>query len=269
VAPNNAQLWYELGMCHCRRKDFAHGLTGLTRACDLDPENKKYANVLGYTLARMGRYDESLVCFKRVHSKASAHYNLARMLQHTEQTDLCKYHLQCALQEDPTLEAAQRLLVQITTGVPSEVQPASYQEVASDSEPETPAPISPYAHTAGSQPQANVAAATPMTQPETPLRPWAPVPAPSGVPVAVSAPSTMPALAAAPLPAPRPNPVAIDPQASTGWIQPASYEFEQDAPTGPEETNLLPPPPSLQAEPSLSAETVRKPLPRFEKTESE
>jgi len=268
VAPNNAQLWYELGMCQCRRKDFAHGVTGLTKACDLDPENRQYANVLGFTLARMGRYDESLACFSRVLNKAKAHYNLARMLQHTQQTDLCKYHLQCALQEDPTLEPAQKLLVQITTGIPSEVQPTSYQEVASDSESETPAPISPYAHMAGSQAPASAAAATPMYQPVTPVWPSAPVPAQSGSQFATDAPNPMPGIATAPLPAPRPNSVAITPEAAPGGIQAVNYEFEQDSQTLPEETDLLPPPPALQAAPSLTTETVRKPLPRFEQTES-
>ncbi len=143
LAPNQPQLWYEFGMCYCRKKDFTRGVPCLSKACDLDPENRQYANVLGYTLARIGKYDESLACFCRVHSRAKAHYNLARMLLHVKQTELAKQHLQKALQEDPNLESAQVLLTKLTTGGSGEVQPASFQEGAP--EPETPAP-----HPAGS-----------------------------------------------------------------------------------------------------------------------
>jgi len=131
--PNTPLLWYELGMCFCRKKDWTNGLASLGKAVELDPENRQYVDVLGYTFARMGRYDESLACFIRVHPKAKAHYNLARMLQHTKEMDMCRYHLEMALQADPQMEAAQSLLVQINGGVPAQaaaqpVQQAGYEE---------------------------------------------------------------------------------------------------------------------------------------------
>jgi tetratricopeptide (TPR) repeat protein len=134
LAPNAAQLSFDLGMCYCRKKDWPNGLQNLSRAVELDPENRRYVDVLGYTLARIGRYDESLTCFNRVQPKAQAHYHLALMLHHIQQTDLCKQHLQLALQADPQLQDARNLLAEVSGAVaaenqvPPQVQQTSYQD---------------------------------------------------------------------------------------------------------------------------------------------
>lgn len=111
--PQEASLWYELGVAHSRKKDWQPTLEAFKKAVDLDPQNRNYVNMYGFALARAGRYDESLACFARLNGEAKAHYNLARMLHHMEQRDLCKQHLQLALQKDPTLEPARRLLNQL------------------------------------------------------------------------------------------------------------------------------------------------------------
>ena len=56
-----------------------------------------------------------------------AHYQLARMLQHMQQPELCKQQLVLALQNEPGLEAAQKLLTLVQSG--GEVQTVGYSEV--------------------------------------------------------------------------------------------------------------------------------------------
>jgi tetratricopeptide (TPR) repeat protein len=134
ISPSSHLLWYEMGMCSCRKKDFLRGAEALTRAVQLDPENRQYVDNLGYTLAHLGRYEESLAVFTKVQPPAKAHFRLALMLNHMNQTELCKYHLQLALQADPQMEEAENLLVKIVNGVPAtgpseqQIQQASYQE---------------------------------------------------------------------------------------------------------------------------------------------
>ena len=70
VDPRNAVLWYDLGMCHCRKKNFEPAVPCLKKAVELEPEDRRYTNTLGYTLALMGRIDDSLACFSRVHGAA-------------------------------------------------------------------------------------------------------------------------------------------------------------------------------------------------------
>src|SRR5439155_4305490 len=113
--PQEASLWYELGVAHSRKKDWPPTVEALTKAAELDPQNRTYVNMYGFALARTGRYDESLACFARLNGEAKAHYNLARMLNHLDQREQCKTHLQLALQHDPTLEPARQLLTQLET----------------------------------------------------------------------------------------------------------------------------------------------------------
>jgi tetratricopeptide (TPR) repeat protein len=132
VAPNDALLHFDLGMTHCRKKEFTAGLPDLKKAMELDPENRLYVDTLGYTLARAGQQDEALAVFTRVHGKAMAHYMLARMLEHMQDRDQCQRHLQLALADDPQLEVAQAMLMRLAGGTSGEVQPVGYIEPASN-----------------------------------------------------------------------------------------------------------------------------------------
>jgi hypothetical protein len=85
-------------------------------ATQLDPENTMYNTMLGFGLARSGRYDECLALFTRTQGEAKAHYNLARMLKHVNRVAESKHHLRLALQADPELEPAHELLAAIESG---------------------------------------------------------------------------------------------------------------------------------------------------------
>lgn len=128
MAPKDASLWLELGMCYNRKKDWAPALECLAKAVELEPENRRCVDMLGYTLARAGRYDDSVACFARIGGEAKAHYNVARMLQHLQQPELARQHLQLALQQDANLTNAQQLLNELNGRPAQPVHPVSYEE---------------------------------------------------------------------------------------------------------------------------------------------
>jgi Tfp pilus assembly protein PilF len=127
--PKEASLWFGQGMCYSKLKRWDEAVANLRKAHELDPDNRPYANTLGYCLARAGRYEESLGCFREVVGEARAQYNLARMLHHMNRDDLSRQHLKMALRAEPQLAPARELLAQLNGAAPSRsgVVPASHQ----------------------------------------------------------------------------------------------------------------------------------------------
>jgi tetratricopeptide (TPR) repeat protein len=126
--PNDAPMWFELGMHYSRLKEWNQAVEALTRAATIDPENRQYANMVGFCLARAGQYQESLVYFTRVVGEAKARYNIARMMLHMGQTDQGKMQLELALQLEPNLSEAKGLMAQLANGASGkEIVPVQYQ----------------------------------------------------------------------------------------------------------------------------------------------
>jgi tetratricopeptide (TPR) repeat protein len=111
--PKDLTLLYELGMVHARAKEWEKAVIQLKAAYDLAPDNKECASTLGHCLARAGRIDEALDVFRRSVGEAKAHYNVARMLHHMNQDDLCRQQLELSLRADPRLVEARDMLVQL------------------------------------------------------------------------------------------------------------------------------------------------------------
>ena len=63
--PNEARVFYELGMLPRRREGVGPGRPNLAHAAQLDPENRPYVDALGWMQARAGRFDDSLATFRR------------------------------------------------------------------------------------------------------------------------------------------------------------------------------------------------------------
>jgi tetratricopeptide (TPR) repeat protein len=125
--PKEAGLWYELGMSRARKKEWEPAIKCLREALRLDPDSQQCATTLGFTLAQAGLDDESYECFRKQVGEARAHYNLARVLHHLQNDDVCRQHLALALQMpmDPELTAmAQRLQAELEGGE-SGLQPAA------------------------------------------------------------------------------------------------------------------------------------------------
>jgi len=129
--PRSAALWFDLGMLHSQRREWEPAIDALAHAADLDPTNRQYANVLGFCLARAGRYEQSLAYFTRVVGEARAHFNVGRMMMHNGQADAARQHLELALQREPNLTEARELLAQLNRPQNRPAQPivpVQYQE---------------------------------------------------------------------------------------------------------------------------------------------
>ncbi|OAI41730.1 hypothetical protein AYO40_02465 [Planctomycetaceae bacterium SCGC AG-212-D15] len=124
LAPKNAEVWFRYGMCQARHKDWEKAVDSLRTANQIDPENKRYLNSLGFSLARSGRFDESYSCFAKEMGEGKAHYNVARMLHHVQRDTECKRHLELALKVSPDLEDARKLLAEVENGTNKDVVPA-------------------------------------------------------------------------------------------------------------------------------------------------
>jgi len=113
-APNNPTIWYTLGMCLNRGKQWEAAAERLRKAAELEPGNRQIVSACALTLARVGKHDECLSWLRKVSTPAEAHYSLARMLHHMEDYDHCKQHLELALQNEPTHTGAQQLVQSLT-----------------------------------------------------------------------------------------------------------------------------------------------------------
>lgn len=125
--PKEASLWFDLGMVYSRQKKWDPALENLQAALKLDPENRQYVTTFGYCLARAGRFEESVTVLAGVVGRGEAHYRVARMAHHMNQDDLCKQHLQLALNEKPDLADARRMLAQLE-GRAQPVAPAGFDK---------------------------------------------------------------------------------------------------------------------------------------------
>jgi tetratricopeptide (TPR) repeat protein len=113
ITPNDAAVWAELGMLQVRSKEYEPGIEALAKASQLDPANKVYAKSYGFSLARAGRYDESLVVLRKEMGEGLAQCTIARMLHHMGQEAASRSHAQLALEADPNLKPAQDLLAEL------------------------------------------------------------------------------------------------------------------------------------------------------------
>jgi tetratricopeptide (TPR) repeat protein len=130
--PKEPSLYYELGMCYGQQKQWEPALQNLSKAAELDPENRLFNNILGYATARAGRYDESVKVFQRLETEQEANYRVAWMLKHVNEPELARQHLIVALQKDPQMESALALFSELSGGgatqapAPPEIQQASF-----------------------------------------------------------------------------------------------------------------------------------------------
>lgn len=106
-------LWYDMGLCYTRRKDFGESTRCFRKALELEPENRDYLKMLGMTLAWVGQYDQGLSYLTRAQGAPLAHYNIARILDQKGQTEPAKQHLRLALRENAQLEDAREMLAQL------------------------------------------------------------------------------------------------------------------------------------------------------------
>lgn len=124
--PRDHQVWFDAAMCYNRQKKFDEACQCLNKALEFDPENRQYRQTLGFTLARAGQPDQAVAMLTKVEGPGQAHYHVARMMKHVGRTDLCKRHLELALQANPNHEQARGLLASLQPqGLPGSATPAT------------------------------------------------------------------------------------------------------------------------------------------------
>jgi tetratricopeptide (TPR) repeat protein len=109
LAPNDAALWSDLGTIQAKGKDWTAAITSYSRAAQLDPGNRPLETRLGLTLARAGRYEDSLNVLAKVMPEAEARYNVARMMKHNGEDTAADVQIKLALKADPSFELARQL----------------------------------------------------------------------------------------------------------------------------------------------------------------
>jgi len=118
--PNDAGLWFDFGMCQNRRRDFNESVRCLSKAVELDPENREYCNKLGFTLAWVGNVDQALTYLSRAHGIGMAHYRIACVLDQKNQRDSAVHHCRLARRETgEMLDEARQLLAALEGASPA------------------------------------------------------------------------------------------------------------------------------------------------------
>ena len=111
--PQDARLWFGLGMTFGKLKQWDQAVAALKRATELEPTNMDYASNYGWCLARCERDEESWNVFRRHCGDEKAYYRLALMAKHLGKNEHSKQYLTMALQMDPQLAEASDLLASL------------------------------------------------------------------------------------------------------------------------------------------------------------
>jgi tetratricopeptide (TPR) repeat protein len=77
IAPRDATLHNDRGMCFVSKKEYAAALDAFTKSVELEPETARFRGNRAMALGMLGEYDECLAAYATVVSPAEAHYNLA------------------------------------------------------------------------------------------------------------------------------------------------------------------------------------------------
>jgi tetratricopeptide (TPR) repeat protein len=129
--PNDASLWYEKGLTHARFKDWDGAITSLSRASQLDPDNRLYKRTIGLTYARASKFNEAFAALRTCMKEEEAHYTLARMSCHLDRPDVAREYLALALKAHPTYMPAHEMIAELNNPARSNpVQQASYHQPA-------------------------------------------------------------------------------------------------------------------------------------------
>ena len=77
VAPRQAVLINNLGMCRMLQHEYGKALDEFTRAAGIAPDDTRFRANMAAALGMDGRYDEALALYMQIGSPADAHFNIA------------------------------------------------------------------------------------------------------------------------------------------------------------------------------------------------
>lgn len=111
VAPHDAVLHNDIGMCRMVQHNYSEALNEFTLAAAVAPQDARYRANMAASLGVAGRYDEALALYRQIVPPADAHYNLSVL---------------CEARNDPDRADQERLLAGITgpTGLGEPDEPA-------------------------------------------------------------------------------------------------------------------------------------------------
>jgi tetratricopeptide (TPR) repeat protein len=115
INPSDREAMHEIAITYARWQDWNNAVTWCNRALKIDPENLSYSKTKAFCLARAGQWEEAFKVFlNNMHMpEAQARYNIARVLEHQNHSDLARQQVQLALQIDPSLADARDLLAEM------------------------------------------------------------------------------------------------------------------------------------------------------------
>jgi tetratricopeptide (TPR) repeat protein len=86
IAPREAVLQNDIGMCRVMKKQYLLALQQFTDATALTPGDSRYRGNMAMALGMLGRYEESLVLYTQIMPQADAHYNLGVLCEARQDT---------------------------------------------------------------------------------------------------------------------------------------------------------------------------------------
>jgi tetratricopeptide (TPR) repeat protein len=128
LAPRESGLWFEVGMCHARHREWEPALANIVKAIELDRDNRKFISSHALCLYLAGQREDGLARLKKLYGEAEAHYNLAWMLHRMQENDEARQQLQLALQADPKLTDARTLLARLASA--PQAAPSAQAEIS-------------------------------------------------------------------------------------------------------------------------------------------
>ena len=119
----NAQVYNDMGLCYHRHARLPDAARALSKAVELEPNEKLYRANLAAVLVDQGLDAQALAQLQAAHGQPVGHYNLAYLLVQKQKRDAALYHFRRAAELDPTFSEARQWVAQLSP-MPQHVGPA-------------------------------------------------------------------------------------------------------------------------------------------------
>lgn len=133
--PQDAVTYNDLGLCLARQGRIQESLSALQQAVQFDPNSRLYRNNLATVLLESGRANEAYSQLAQLLGPAAANYNVGVLLQQRGSTATARDYFAKALELDPSMEPARRMLDQLAgtnvAAAASQAYSGAYQTAAS------------------------------------------------------------------------------------------------------------------------------------------
>ena len=106
VAPRDALLLNNLGMCRMLKGEHQLALNAFTQAAGIEPHNARYRANMAVVLGMMGRYEESLALYRQIVPVEDARHNVAVLHRARDQLSPTSDHQNVRLDAAGPLSAA-------------------------------------------------------------------------------------------------------------------------------------------------------------------